>query len=155
MKRKILFRLAAILCLAWVVLLVIATVVSPYFRIMYDNSTIVEATLEEGSIVVRYDVVFQDERQSLWNTQILGVSGYGPPTLPELIARWKIYLGVDYAIQWPAHENSSRVYAIALWVVVLTLAVLGLAIYSLLRGLRLLRNGGVRGGGGELDFVAS
>ena len=118
MNGKTLRKTALSAILAWIVLLVVSTAIFPYFKVMHDNSTIVELAIGEGLLKLSYDVVYDDDVRSLANTTFMGASGYGPPTYSEFIKNWKMYLGVDCAVQWPDQNKSSRYYGVSLWLLV-------------------------------------
>lgn len=125
-------KTATCVLIVWIVLLTIATVISPYLRIMHDNSTIVEIGIREGMLSVHHDVVYDDEIRSLANSTILGISAYGPPKLSELFSRWKVFLGVDHAVFLDSQRTRQWVDGIALWLIALA----GTLFVSLIRFFR-------------------
>lgn len=128
MKVKALWNTALIAVTGWVFLLTISTTVFPYIEVMHDNSTIVELAMGEGLLILRYDVVYDDEMRSLANTTFLGASSYGPPTFSKFLKQWKMYLGLDCAIRWPGQHQTSRYYGVSLWLIVAVMAAIALAI---------------------------
>jgi len=119
--------------IVWIVLLTVATVISPYFRIMHDNSTIVELGIGEGLLYVTHDVVYDDDIGSLANTTILGLSSHGPPKRSKLFSDWKTYLGVDCAVLWDSRRSRQWLDGVALWLVALMGTILFAAIRFFVR----------------------
>ncbi len=124
MKVKALRNTALLAVIGWILLLVISTAVFPYIKVMHDNSTIVELAIGEGLLMLRYDVVYDDEVRSLANTTFLGASGYGPPTFSKFVEQWKMYLGLDCAIRWPDQHKTGRYYGVSLWLIAAVIALL-------------------------------